>query len=116
MSRRVYIAGPMTGLHLWNFPAFDEAKKFLDTMGYEPVSPADNDRKNGMDEFHPPDKSNAVLKDLIIWDLTAVADSWGIYLLKGWMRSPGARLEHDLARFLDKKVFIQGEFEPPLHG
>ena len=38
---RVYLAGPMTGLPQFNFPAFDNAEKDLQARGYDVVPPAD---------------------------------------------------------------------------
>ena len=42
-----YIAGPMRGIHLFNFPAFDAAKKYLSMNGHSVISPADIDQMTG---------------------------------------------------------------------
>ena len=52
-SFRIYIAGPMTGIDKYNFPAFDAAAQDLRDMGFHPVSPADIDRAHGFDPTDP---------------------------------------------------------------
>ena len=32
MTRAIYIAGPMRGIPLWNFPAFDAARDYIATV------------------------------------------------------------------------------------
>ena len=49
MKKRVYIAGRMRGLPLFNFPAFDAARDRLEALGIEVLSPADMDRAAGFD-------------------------------------------------------------------
>ncbi len=40
---RLYIAGPMTGLPDFNYPAFEEARAQLESEGYAVLCPTDND-------------------------------------------------------------------------
>ena len=42
MKKTIYIAGPMSGIPYFNFPAFDTAKAFLILQGWDVVSPADH--------------------------------------------------------------------------
>lgn len=49
MKKRVYIAGRMRGVPLFNFPAFDAARDRLEALGIEVLSPADMDRAAGFD-------------------------------------------------------------------
>ena len=44
---RIYIAGPMRGYTLDNFPAFDEAAEYLKRCDWEVISPAELDRLGG---------------------------------------------------------------------
>ncbi|MFA6690339.1 MAG: DUF4406 domain-containing protein, partial [Sphaerochaetaceae bacterium] len=49
----VYIAGKMRGITYYNFPAFDAARDRLTALGFEVLSPADMDRKAGLDPRDP---------------------------------------------------------------
>ena len=109
MQPKVYVAGPMRGYVDFNFPAFDLASSLLRLRGFEVFSPADHDREIGFDgqaqaATHPTD---AFIQEVIMWDLARVAESDAIYMLVGWQMSSGARLEHDLARFLKKVVLFE---------
>lgn len=48
--KKIYIAGPMRGHELYNFPAFDAAEARLRRLGYDVVNPAALDRARGI---HP---------------------------------------------------------------
>lgn len=109
----LYVAGKMRGLPLLNYPAFDAATKYLRDWGHIVYSPAEHSREIGFDEYaitkydetgHP---ITVDLKEAIMWDLNAVAESDGIYVLEGWETSPGANLEISLAKFLNKKIIFQ---------
>ncbi|MCW2132909.1 DUF4406 domain-containing protein [Arthrobacter sp. VKM Ac-2550] len=102
---KIYLAGPMTGLPNYNFPAFDAAAAHLRELGHEVFSPAENDRDNG----YNPEGSNghdaaehgfdlrAALKD----DLSWICDhAEAVALLPGWTRSKGANAEVALANAL----------------
>ena len=39
----IYIAGPMSGIKDWNFPAFFKAEAELEALGYKVINPAHND-------------------------------------------------------------------------
>lgn len=88
--RRIYIAGPMTGIPEHNYPAFDAAAAKLRAEGYAVTSPA---------ELHGDDVSQS-------WDwylrrdIAALVECDEIALLPGWINSRGARLEHHVAAML----------------
>ena len=128
--RKAYIAGPMRGYDLFNFPAFDAAKlKLLDEEEYHVVSPADIDRmfedwpKGEMDhEGHyptqyPPEDFVPTIEDFkrfIRRDLNFLLElspenGDAIYLLKNWEQSKGARVELALAEFLGLKVLYEDD-------
>lgn len=92
---RIYIAGPMTGIDKYNFPAFDAAAQDLRDMGFHPVSPADIDRAHGFDPTDPREQAemHTNLRDIISRDVSALLDCDGLALLPGWQRSLGARAE-----------------------
>ena len=98
---RVYVAGPMTYIPQFNFPAFDEAADALRAGGYEVVSPAElDDPEDRARAMASPDgapmhytygKTHA---DFLARDLKIIADRIdGIVVLPGWEKSTGARIE-----------------------
>ena len=94
---RVYIAGPMTGLPEFNFPAFNTAAARLASDGFTPVNPADHGLVDG-----------AQWGDYLRYDLAQLVGCEAIYFLTGWSHSRGARLEHSLAQALGMEL----RFEP----
>jgi hypothetical protein len=97
---KIYIAGPMSYVPRFNFPAFDEAAALLRRHGIDAVSPAElddpEDRKRAMaSEDGMPGSSNGTWGDYIARDVKLIADSGvtGIAFLSGWQRSRGAKLE-----------------------
>ena len=97
---RVYIAGPMTGIPQYNFPAFDALAARLRRYDYEVVSPTelDDPEDRAMAMASPDGAPGSVSKswgDFLARDIKLIADG-GIDLivvLPGWQDSRGARLE-----------------------
>ena len=87
---KLYIAGPMTGIENFNFPAFKRAVSLLHNHGYEVESPHVNGEGNK--ELPYEYYIRAGLKQLIECD--------GIALLDGWEGSRGARFEVYVGRFM----------------
>lgn len=86
---RIYIAGPMTGLPDFNYPAFNECAAALRARGFVVENPADNPE--------PHCKSwlgymRMALRQLALCDAVA--------MLPGWGHSRGAVIEHQLGRNL----------------
>lgn len=91
---KVYIAGPMTGLPDFNYPAFFAAADQLAALGHEPINPA---RTEGREDCRTwLDFMRAALRD--------VAEAEGIALLPGWWESRGAAIEAALGRDLELDV------------
>lgn len=100
---KFYLAGPMSGLPQFNFPAFDAAASLLRELGHEIVSPAElDDEDTRADALASPDgrptqrdKVNGhTWGDFLSRDVKIVADKvQGIVFLPGWDKSRGARLE-----------------------
>ena len=65
---RIYVAGPMRGFPLYNFPAFDAAAAELRRHGHTVISPADHDREMGFNE-HTDTETPEFLREAITWDL-----------------------------------------------
>ena len=88
---RLYIAGPMTGLPDFNYPAFFKAADELEAAGYETINPARAEGREGL----------SIWLDFMRASLRDIADCDGIATLDGWQDSRGARLEARLAWDLD---------------
>jgi hypothetical protein len=106
----LYLAGPMSGYELLNFPAFDAARDRLSKLGFKVLSPADHDREAGLDPADDESplatlfKKNPVARQNFIrrmmkWDLRAVGRVDFVYFMKGWEKSRGARAEYAAACF-----------------
>lgn len=107
---RVYIAGPMTGIPLYNFPAFDRAAVQWRAEGWDVVSPADLTREYWRREFgaeFDPENTDPsiaaggnVYREFLKEDVRAITNCDAIALLPGWERSEGVALELTVARAL----------------
>ena len=90
--KKLYVAGPMRGIDLFNFPAFDLAKAEMTRAGWHVISPADMDRmfeawptKYPPEDFNP---SEGDFKRFIRRDLNLLLEfepefGDGIYMLVG---------------------------------
>lgn len=81
-----YIAGPMTGLPLLNFPAFNAAAAEYRAKGLEVINPV---------EINP--DPAAVWEDCMRKDIAELMKCDSIILLPGWEKSNGATLERHIA-------------------
>lgn len=90
---KVYIAGPMTGLPEFNYPAFRAAATLLTAIGYDIEDPSTNLNPTP-DDYHG--WLRAGLAQLIRCD--------GVALLPGWEASGGARLEVSVGATLGLRV------------
>lgn len=93
----VYVSGPMesSGRSDFNYPAFNEAAKVLRAEGYTVLNPAETD-------------GGSTTQTRIYYlrkDVKLVASSDRIFMLEGWERSSGARLEVYLARELEIPIY-----------
>lgn len=93
-SVRIYVAGPMSGYHDHNFPAFNEAARRLRAAGYEVVNPAELD-----------DGDTTLAWDYYMKrDLPKMLTCHTVALLDGWQDSKGANLEVSTARAVGIEV------------
>ena len=102
MTRKLptlYIAGPMSGLPDFNYPAFRDAASILAKAGYGVLNPADNEGKRDVIALPHAPWSWYMRRSL---EQIAVAD--GMAVLPRWQNSKGASLEVDLALQLGMKV------------
>lgn len=96
--KRIYIAGPMSGLPDLNFPAFHAEAARLRALGYEVVNPAEVN----------PDPATP-WTDCMFRDLRELTWCDGIAMLPGWEASPGACIERLWSIRTGKKVLAAGE-------
>lgn len=100
--RRIYLAGPMTGLPDFNFPAFHAAAARLREAGWEVINPAEN--------FGG--RTDLPRETYIRADVILLAQCDAVALLPGWEESRGARLEYLLARELSMTAIDTETLEP----
>lgn len=105
----VYLAGPMTGLPGYNFPAFDAAAELLEAQGYRVFNPAQMDRDVGFDP-RSTEVDDKFLRDALRRDLAAICDADAIAMLPGWEKSGGARIEWMLAAHLGLEIIYLSEW------
>jgi len=107
---KYYIAGPMSGIPQYNFPAFFSAANMLREQGYEVVCPAemDDEEDKGL-AMTSPDGMGFTKKtwgDFLKRDVKLIADEVdGVVVLPRWFNSRGARLEVFVALTVQKPVF-----------
>ncbi|MCS4250647.1 DUF4406 domain-containing protein [Pseudomonas sp. BIGb0164] len=97
-ANRVYVAGPMTGIADFNYPAFNAVADQLRAQGYEVENPADRGIVEG-----------AQWAEYIAYDLTRLGLCGVIALLPDWEKSQGAKLEVLIAERLGMTVVNSGD-------
>lgn len=119
----LYIAGPMRGHDLYNFPTFDSAAAWLREDGYKVISPAELDRKGGFDPAVDAVIDAGFVKKAMRRDIEALLKVDGVALLPGWETSAGVKTELAVARGLglpvwelvrkdDPRVYAWSHLEP----
>jgi hypothetical protein len=116
---RVYIAGPMTGIPQFNFPAFEAAARSLRNNGYFVISPHESDtpevQKAAWASADGRLDANGMVADqtwgqILAKDVIIVADKVdAIAFLPNWQRSRGAKLEALVGLLTNKQFF---EYSP----
>ena len=89
----IYIAGPMSSIEDFNYPAFNAAAIALRHAGFTVLNPADNEKYNPSDQ---PQTRDWYLRR----GIRMVTHCTKTALLPGWEASRGANLEHDIAKAL----------------
>lgn len=87
---KLYIAGPMTGLPNFNYPAFERAETLLNQLGFETESPHHNGENGEQERF--------AYEEFIRMGLKQLLQCNGVALLDGWERSRGVAIELYVAR------------------
>jgi hypothetical protein len=104
----IYIAGPMAGKPLYNFPAFDAAAAQLARDGWTPINPAQLDRDAGFDPERDP-VTPEFLKGAMKRDLLALLEADALALLPGWPKSKGALAEKAVAQWRGIPIYTLNE-------
>ena len=112
---RAYLAGPMRGYKMFNWPAFKLATALWTIRGYDIISPADMDEEvDGLDPISDPEGAEAqvaewvgqpgkvdqiVRRDIeVIMGLNSERGDC-LIMLPGWRKSTGAQAEYRLAKW-----------------
>lgn len=108
-TKTIYIAGPMKGLPLFNFPAFDAAETSLRVQGWDVINPAELDREVGFDPAigsTEADVTPTFLEGAMRRDVEAIMRADAIAMLPGWEKSTGAKAEMHLALWRHIPVYL----------
>lgn len=111
---RAYLAGPMRGYKMFNFPAFKLATKLWTIRGYDITSPADMDEDlDHIDPIHDPavaegstsEGLKGMTRKMAERDIETIRNldpekGDALIVLPGWRKSVGATAEVSLARWL----------------
>jgi nucleoside 2-deoxyribosyltransferase len=97
---RIYLAGPMSGLPLENYPAFNAEAARLRAIGYRVENPAENPVQRTWQAY-----MRQALTQMLKCDAVA--------LLPDWQRSRGALIENGLAVSLGIPARPAAEFQLP---
>lgn len=114
---KMYLAGPMRGYAHFNFPAFNNAAKWLREQGHVVFNPAEKDveiygesiaSSNAEGSIEEAKKTHGFdLRKAMATDLTWLClNAEAIALLPGWQFSRGARAEHMAAEALGLEVCL----------
>lgn len=106
---RVYVAGPMRGYPLLNFPAFLGAADLLRREGYDVANPAERDLEVGIDPTDDSWEESFDVKAAFMWDLEQVIHAHAVVLLDGWENSVGANAEVATAKAVGVPVMTLKE-------
>lgn len=102
-THTIYLAGPMRGYPLFNFPAFDTARNALRAAGFAVICPAEMDRERGFDPATD-DASAEFMAATARRDLAAISRVDAIIVLPGFTGSRGVRAELAAARWIGMPV------------
>lgn len=93
----VYLAGPMRGYPLFNFPAFMQAAMKLRAAGYTVANPAERDIAAGFDPSKSLEENNFSMREAFLYDFGAITKADAVVFLPGWRKSSGSKAERLVA-------------------
>lgn len=94
---KVYISGKISGIDNEAIAIFKQAEDFLKNKGLEPINPFSLNHDEHDKSWHSYMKV----------DVRALCDCDSIYMLKNWVDSKGAIIEHSIAMMLGIKILYQ---------
>jgi len=97
MIKKVYISGAISGsegFYALQKIRFEQAALTFKAQGFEVVNPFELDHSK-----------NSVWADFMRTDIKAMMDCTHVYMVSGWEKSKGAKIEHDLAFGLGMSIF-----------
>lgn len=100
MKTKIYIAGPMTGLPEFNYPAFFEAQALLQDLDYDVFNPAA--LPMCIYDLHDEELWQWYMKRAI----PLLLECEQVCLLKGWGTSKGAKLEVIIAKNFGMRLMM----------
>ena len=95
---KIYIAGPMSGLPEFNYPAFHAEAARLRSLGHEVLNPAEN-----------PVPECGTWTGYMRMALRQLIECECVVLLPGWIESRGALIERSLAQALSMRVMTSAD-------
>lgn len=101
----VYVTGPVRYTTDYK-ERFQQGALEVAQLGYEPVNVLES---LGCEDLGDSDADNKAYIQYLKRDIRTLLECHGIYLLRGWENSRGARLEKLIADGLDMVVIFQGE-------
>ena len=90
-----YLAGPMSGIPEYNYPAFAMAASTWRNAGHEVLNPAENFNGDTSREY----------REYMRADLDMLLKAEAVALLPGWDQSKGARFELHVAQLLGLPIY-----------
>jgi len=110
---KIYLAGQMGGIKHFNAHAFDNAARRLRGVGHDVINPIDLDRADGH-EVMGQDGMNTdpiMRRHFLGRDLKLISECDALYMIRGWYKSGGARLEHAFALETELKIIYEEDGE-----
>lgn len=98
VTERVYLAGPMTGIPEFNYPAFNRVASRLRADGLHVENPAEN-----------PDPDCGTWAGYMRKALAQLVTCDRIHLMPGWQHSRGAGCEKQVAEWLGLTISFEPE-------
>lgn len=117
---KIYVSGPISGMSNGNASAFLIAKSLVQSWGHEAIVPHEIEPHAHAGPC-PPSYSRDVTGEgghtstacFIRSDLAMLLRCDAVFMLRGWERSVGARLEFDVAAVSGLKIYYEESYVFP---